>query len=190
MRVILPVKSTIKLTRAEKNRRAILVPRILRSSKNVFRSCRGRHDRVTSLNFRHIRRLAILAKESGWCLGLVKSPSEMRWKRQLPRAGPGVPVGLATFGGFALLLATIRVRLGRSSCCPGKRRSGGFGHHVCDERAKKRKKDRNCLLVYRRVRGKEAWQLLPEHGEALDRFEEHLEVSVRVLPVSARRELD
>ncbi len=62
--------------------------------------------------------------------------------------------------------------------------------HVCDERAKKRKKYRDCLLVYRRVRGKEAWQLLPEHGEALDRFEEHLEVSLRVFPVSARRELD
>jgi hypothetical protein len=44
----------------------------------------------------------------------------------------------------------------------------------------------------RRVRGKKAWQLLPlpEHGEALDRFEKHLEVSVSVSPVSARRELD
>jgi hypothetical protein len=114
----------------------------------------------------------------------------MRWKRRLPRAGPGVPVGLATFGVFALLLATIRGRLGRSGCCPGKRRSVGFGHHVCDERAEKRKKYRDCLLVYRRVRGKKAWQLLPEHREALDRFEEHLEVSVRIFPVSARRELD
>ena len=184
------MQSTIKATRARKNRRAILVPGILRSSKNVFRSCRGRHERVTSLKFGHIRRLAILAKESRWCLGLMQSPSEMRWKRQLPRAGPGVPVGLATFGVFALLLATIRGRLGRSGCCPGKRRSVGFGHHVCDERAEKRKKYRDCLLVYRRVRGKEAWQLLLEHGEALDRFEEHLEVSVRVFLVSARRELD
>ncbi len=72
---------------------------------------------------------------------------------------------------------------------PGKRRRAGFGHHVGDERAEKRKKYRNRLLVYRRVRGKKAWQLLPEHGEALDRVEEHLEVSVRVFPVSARREL-
>ena len=120
VRVIPPVKSTIKLTRAEKNRRAILVPRILRSSKNVFRSCRGRHERVTSLNFRHIRRLAILAEESGWCLGLVKSPSEMRWKRQLPRAGPGVPVGLATFGGFPLLLVAIAGLGWRNGCCPRK----------------------------------------------------------------------
>ncbi len=63
-----------------------------------------------------------------------------------------------------------------------------------DERAEKREKHRYILLVYRRVHGngngKEAWQLLPEHGEALDGFEEHLEVSVRVFPVSARRELD
>ncbi len=101
-----------------------------------------------------------------------------------------LPVGLATFGVFALLLATIRGRLGRSSCCPGKRRCAGFGHHLRDERAEKRKKYHNCPLVYRRVRGKEAWQLLSEHGEALDGFEEHLEVSVRVFPVSARRELD
>ena len=59
-----------------------------------------------------------------------------------------------------------------------------------DERAEKREKHRYVLLVYRRVQSKEAWQLLPEHGEALDGFEEHLEVSVRVFPVSARRELD
>jgi hypothetical protein len=59
-----------------------------------------------------------------------------------------------------------------------------------DERAEKREKHRYALLVYRRVHGKEAWQLLPEHGEALDGFKEHLEVSVRVFPVSARRELD
>jgi hypothetical protein len=59
-----------------------------------------------------------------------------------------------------------------------------------DERAEKREKYRNCLLIYRRVRGKEAWQLLPEHGEALDGFEEDLEVSVRVFPVFTRRELD
>jgi hypothetical protein len=52
---------------------------------------------------------------------------------------------------------------------------------VCDERVEKRKKYCDCLLVYRRVRGKEAWQLLPEHGEV---------ISVRVFPVSARRELD
>jgi hypothetical protein len=129
--VVPPVQPTIKTTQARKDRRAILVPRILRSSKNVFRSCRGRHQRVTSLNFRHIRRLAILAKESRWCLGLLQSPSEMRRKRRLPRACPGVPVGLATFGVFALLLATIRSRFGRSSCCPGKRRRVGFGHHAC-----------------------------------------------------------
>ncbi len=43
-----------------------------------------------------------------------------------------------------------------------------------DERAEKSEKHRDGLLVYRRVRGKKAWQLLPEHGEALDGFEEHL----------------
>jgi hypothetical protein len=54
---------------------------------------------------------------------------------------------------------------------------------VRDERAEKREKYRNRLLVYRRVRGKKACQLLPDHREALDRFDEHLEVSVRVFPV-------
>ncbi len=177
--VVPPMQSTIKATRARQNRRAILVPSILRSSKNVLRSCRGRHQRVTPLNFRHVRHLAILAKES---VGLMQSPSEMTWKRRLPKVGPGVPVGLATFGFLRCFWRRFRGRLGRSGCCPGKRRSVGFGHHVCDERAEKRKKYRDCLLIYRRVRGKKNWQLLPEHREALDRFEEHLEVSVRVFP--------
>ena len=65
---------------------------------------------------------------------------------------------------------------------PGKGRRAGFGRHMRDERAEKREKHRYVLLVYRRVHGKEAWQLLPEHGEALDGFEEHLEVSLRVFP--------
>jgi hypothetical protein len=63
---------------------------------------------------------------------------------------------------------------------------------ICVMRGRRnpREKHRYVLLVYRRVHGKEqAWQLLPEHGEALDGFEEHLEVSVRVFPVSACREL-
>ncbi len=119
-------------------------------------------------------------------MGLLKRPSEMRWKCRLTRAGASVPVGLATFEVFVLLLVTIRGRLERSSCCPRKRRRAGFGHRVRDKRAEKREKYRNGLLVYRRVRGKKAWQLLQEHKEANDRFKEHLEVSVRVFPVYVR----
>jgi hypothetical protein len=122
--------------------------------------------------------------------GLLERPGKMRWKCRLPRVGPRVPVVFATLRGFTLLLATIRGGLGRSGCCPGKGRRAGFSHHMRDERVEKREKHRYILLVYRRVNGKEAWQLLPEHGEALDGFEEHLEISVRVFPMSARRELD
>jgi hypothetical protein len=45
MGVVPPVKPIIMPTRPRNCRRAILVPRILRSSKNVFRSCRGRYHR-------------------------------------------------------------------------------------------------------------------------------------------------
>jgi hypothetical protein len=194
MAVVPSVQPTIKSARMRTSdaagRRAILVPGIACSSKNVLCRCGDDHRRVTSLQLCHIRRLAILAKESRWCLGLLERPSKMRWKCRLPRAGPRVPVVFATFGFFSLLLATIRGRLGRRSCCPGKRRRAGFGHRVRDERAEKCEKYRYSLLVYRGVRGKEAWQLLPEHGAALDGFEEHLEVSVRVFPVSTRHELD
>ncbi len=121
MGVVPPVKSTIMPTRPRNCQRAILVPRILRSSKNVFRSCKGRHHRVTSLNFRHIRRLAILAKESRWCcLGLLQRPNEMRRKCRLPRAGPSVSVGLTTFGVFALLLVAVAGLGWRNGCCPRK----------------------------------------------------------------------
>ena len=195
MAVVPAVEPTIKSARTRRSgdatrRKDILVPCMLRGSKNVLCRCGGCHRRVTSLQLCHIRRLAILAKERRWCLGLLDSSCKMRWKCRLAVSGPLSPLLLALLAGFALLLATVGGSFGRSSCCPGKRRRAGFGHHVRDERAEKRKKYRNRLLVYRRVRGKKAWQLLPEHGEALDRFEEHLEVSVRVFPVSARRELD
>ena len=175
MAVVPAVQPTIKLARTRTSgavgRRAILVPGSASSGKNVLCRCGDGHRRVTSLQLCHIRCLAILAKESRWCLGLLERPNKMRWKSRLPRVGPRVPVVFATLWGLTLLLATIRGGLGRSGCCPGKGRRAGFSHHMRDERAEKREKHRYVLLVYRRVHGKEAWQLLPEHGEALDGFE-------------------
>jgi hypothetical protein len=186
MAVVPAVEPTIKFVRTRDSiaagRKDILVSGMLRGSKNVFCRSGDCHRRIASLQFCHIRRLAILAKERRWCLGLLDSSCKMMWKCRLALSDPLSPLLLALLAVFALLLATVQGMFGRSSCCPGKRRRAGFGHHVRDERAEKRKKYRDCQLVNRRVRGKEAWQLLPEHREALDRFEEHLEVSVRVFP--------
>ncbi len=74
---------------------------------------------------------------------MLESPSKMSWKCRLAVSGPLSPLLLALLAGFALLLATVGGSFGRSSCCPGKQRRAGFGHHVGDERAEKRKKYRN-----------------------------------------------
>jgi hypothetical protein len=96
MVVVPAMKPTIKFVRTRDTnatgRRDILVPGIVSSSKNVLCRCGDCHCRITSLQFCHIRRLAILAKKNRRCLGLLDSPCEMRWKCRLAGRGrPTVP---------------------------------------------------------------------------------------------------
>ncbi len=131
------------------------------------RSCRGRHEHVVLLNFRYIRRLAILAKESRWCLGLMQSPSEMEWKRQLPRAGPGVPVGLVTFGFFCCFWRRFEVGFGGEVAAPENEEALDSAF-MCVMRGRRNAyKYRNCLLVYRRYAVKKPGSCCRSTGKPL-----------------------
>jgi hypothetical protein len=100
-------------------------------------------------------RLALLAGESGQCLGLAESLAKMSGRICWPIRGPGAPLGLAAIFITAMLLATVgglrRWCGGRSSSGAGKWGGVGLGQHVGHERSQVGKERSNSVPVYRHV---------------------------------------
>ena len=100
--VIVPAMDTTVVRARTLSRRAILCCiRVLLQRKSVGSARRGQHG-PQLLDFSHILRLTIRAKESGRCLGLKSSSCEMTWRS---RTLPAAPCRLALILAFLLFTA-------------------------------------------------------------------------------------
>jgi hypothetical protein len=120
--IIVPSMETTVVGARTLNRRAILPRiRVLLQRKHVSSARRGQHG-PQLLDFSHILRLTIRAKESGRCLGLKSSSCEMTWRR---RTLPVAPCRLALILAF-LLFTAVKVR-GQAFGCRCQGPTGKWG---------------------------------------------------------------
>jgi hypothetical protein len=120
--VIVPAMETTVVRARSLSRRVILCRiRVLLQRKRVGSARRGHHG-PQLLDFSHILRFKIRAKESGRCLGLKSSSCEMTWHR---RTLPAAPCRLALILAF-LLFTAVKVR-GQAFGCRCQGPTGKWG---------------------------------------------------------------